>query len=225
MDNRKLSLSLSGMTFALDEEAQKTIIQNVTANIVEQISEKIGKDISKLIEELKLQLSAYNITFPKQTIEEASAPAGEAQVKRRGGRRKKVETESAIEPSLDAESTVAEKPKKGRKRKNAKNKPGRKPKKFAFDAQFEEMDISPNLKGFLRKSEIITVSDAVTYCDAEKLNALIQDKSVSKHSMIYQLVKLLRESGYSSPEMRKFQISVEKLADREKKKRPKQQPQ
>jgi hypothetical protein len=292
MENKGLTLSLSGISFSMDESAQKSMIQEVTDNVLQQLSVKIEKDLAKFLEEIKGQISTLSdnlsavakltaavpdTSAAAATPAAVTAPVAEEPVKKRGGSRTKTVVPVVVTPAATttdvapaiAPPVVAEEPvkKRGGRRvkseigteqttaeetakkdeivqpetptttetaqaKPERKRPGRKPsvetpargkripRLFPLDALIKDLDISQTLKGWLAKFDITTVKEAVLFCDADKLRTLLKNKEVNKHSMIYQLVKILRAAGYSSPDMRRFQNALEedkKLADLKKK--------
>ncbi|MDR1783936.1 MAG: hypothetical protein LBR13_06730 [Dysgonamonadaceae bacterium] len=80
---------------------------------------------------------------------------------------------------------------------------------ITINTAFANLEASKTLKGFARKSGIITINDAILYCNEVKLKALLKEGAVNKHSMIYQMVKLLSALGFAKPQMEVFLKKVD----------------
>jgi hypothetical protein len=76
-------------------------------------------------------------------------------------------------------------------------------------SKFEKIDMSKTLKGFLRKKNIITINDALLYCNEVKLKDLLATNNVNRHSLDYQLVKFLCANGFESKPLDRFLRKVE----------------
>jgi len=284
MDNKGLSLTLSSISFRLDESSEARIINDVTASVVKQLSASLEADFAKLIEEMKSQFSAAavtqaaaeTVTIPAATLspetvaaeqprrrggrrrkeseaaeaeepQTPEAPVAEAQTettvapKRRGGRVRKeaqvAETVAKPESTASEEAAVVESTRPGRRRKSAETQPeaetqteaprrggrkrkvevqparGRRARVHAPGVKIEDIPMSTTMKLYLIKNGANTISEALSFANDSKLKELMKDKSINKHSMVYQVVKFLRESGYSSVIMRRFQNAVEAAAE------------
>ncbi|MDR1745897.1 MAG: hypothetical protein LBR49_01300 [Tannerella sp.] len=97
-------------------------------------------------------------------------------------------------------------PKKARKKKT---KAAASITAITRESRFEDIELSKTLQGFLRKANILTINDALLYCNEVKMNTLITDETINKHSMVYQLVKFLRNNGFGTSPMKRFQKKVE----------------
>ncbi|MDR1562617.1 MAG: hypothetical protein LBS54_06000 [Dysgonamonadaceae bacterium] len=67
----------------------------------------------------------------------------------------------------------------------------------------EGYDASKTLKKWCGKQSLITIGDALKYCNEVKLKATIEE-GINKHSMVYQLVKFLCTSGFESRSLMRF---------------------